>query len=108
MDQATATAVILNVIREYNEQVPNDHRIPETPDATLFGRHGALDSLGLVNLILMVEEHLENEYQIALTLADERAMSQERSPFHNVASLAGYICLLLNHSNDGNHKVKTS
>lgn len=101
MDEARATAVILSAVREYNEQVPTDRRIPETPETTLFGSNGHIDSLGLVNLILIVEEHLKDECQAALTLADERAMSQDRNPFHSVHSLASYICQLLNESKRG-------
>jgi acyl carrier protein len=99
MDEPTAVAVILSAIREYNEQVPTDERIPETPETTLFGSDGHVDSLGLVNLILIVEEHFEDECRVALTLADERAMSQDKNPFRSVHSLAGYVCQVLNKSN---------
>jgi acyl carrier protein len=98
MDQDGAIAVILSAVREYNEQVPAGRRIPETPETTLFGNNGHVDSLGLVNLILIVEERLKDEYQTALALADERAMSQDRNPFHTVHSLASYICGLFNES----------
>jgi len=101
MDEATVTGAILSAIRDYNLQVPADRRIPETAEAPLFGRHGHLDSLGLVNLIVMVEEQFEDVHHVALTLADERAVSQERSPFRNVQSLTAYICLLLNEGNNG-------
>jgi acyl carrier protein len=106
MDEAAAIAAILSVIREFNQQVPTDRRIPETPETTLFARDGHVDSLGLVNLILMVEERLKDEYRVALTLADERAMSQERNPFRSVRSLAGYICQVLNESNDLNESKR--
>jgi acyl carrier protein len=95
MDQAGVTAVILSAVGEFNAGVPAGYRIPETPDATLFGRGSKLDSLGLVNLILMVEERIESTYGVKLTLADERALSQERSPFRSVPRLAEYICVLL-------------
>ena len=95
MDQASLTAVILSAIGEFNEGVPPDQRVQDTPEAILFGRGGKLDSLGLVNLILMVEEQIQTSFGLQLTLADERAMSQERSPFRSVSSLAEYIGLLL-------------
>jgi acyl carrier protein len=101
MDQTGVIAVILSSVREYNQQVPTDRRIPETPDITLFGSDGQLDSLGLVNLILIVEENLEREYHVPITLADDRAMSQDKNPFRSVHSLAGYISQLLNESKRG-------
>ena len=98
MGESTAVSVILSAIREYNQQVPTDRRIPETPETALFGSEGHVDSLGLVNLILIVEEHLQEEYRVALALADERAMSQDRNPFGSVHSLAGYICQVMGES----------
>jgi hypothetical protein len=56
MNQTSVTAVILSEIGEFNEGVAADQRIPETVEATLFGPGGELESLGLVNLIQMVEE----------------------------------------------------
>jgi acyl carrier protein len=101
MDNATAVSAILDAVQQYNDEASPDRRIPPTPDAKLFGRGGALDSLGLVNLILLVEERISDQYGVALTLADERAMSQEKSPFRNVQTLAEYICFLMNGSNRG-------
>jgi acyl carrier protein len=60
----------------------------------LIGSGSLLDSLGLVNLIVDLEQRLADEYGISITLADERAMSQKHSPFRTVGSLAEYICLL--------------
>jgi acyl carrier protein len=98
MDEASVVAVILSAVGEFNEGVVADQRIPETAEAMLFGRGGKLDSLGLVNLILVVEEHIEKSYGVTLALADERAVSQERSPFRSVHRLAEYICVLLGES----------
>jgi acyl carrier protein len=61
----------------------------------LIGSGSLLDSLGLVTLIVDLEQRLEDEYGISLTLADERAMSQKNSPFRTVRSLADYIWLLM-------------
>jgi acyl carrier protein len=61
----------------------------------LFGRNGVFDSLGLVSLIAAVEVAVEDTFDVSVTLADERAMSQKSSPFVDVASLASYIGSLL-------------
>jgi len=62
----------------------------------LYGKNGALDSLGLVNLIVGVEQAVEDKCGCSITLADERALSQENSPFTTVNSLAEYLSVLLN------------
>lgn len=54
-----------------------------------------IDSLGLVEVILEVEQRLRREYGADVTLADERAMSQRHSPFRTVGTLADYADVLL-------------
>lgn len=67
--------------------------VPEPLDGgtRLLGRGAVLDSLGLVTLIVDLEERLEREFDATVSLANERAMSQTRSPFLSVASLTEYI-----------------
>lgn len=60
-------------------------------DTKIFADDGILDSLSLVALISEVEERLENELNIQVTLADEKAMSAKNSPFKDVKSLSLYI-----------------
>lgn len=62
---------------------------------SLFGTDGILDSMGLVNLVVALEERIQDEYDVAITLADERAMSRSKSPFRTVTTLAEYIEELL-------------
>lgn len=59
-------------------------------DTVLFGKNGALDSMGLVTLIVAVEQAIEDRFDASAGLADEKAMSQARSPYRSVASLADY------------------
>lgn len=59
--------------------------------AHLIGSSSLLDSLGLVRLIVDVEQRLQAEYGLSLTLADERAMSQKHSPFRTVLALTDYV-----------------
>ena len=58
---------------------------------SLFGEDGILDSMGLVNLVVNLEERIHEEYNIIVTLADERAMSRTESPFRSIRTLAAYI-----------------
>lgn len=60
----------------------------------LIGRASVLDSMGLVTLIVEVEQRLEADYDLVVVLADDRAMSQTRSPFLSVGSLADYVMQL--------------
>ena len=64
-------------------------------DTHLIGRDGVFDSMGLVNLILDVEQIVNDRYSLLISLADERAMSQKHSPFRSIGSLADYILTLI-------------
>jgi len=59
-------------------------------DTQLFGKDGVLDSMGLVTLIIAVEQALEDRFDSAVALADEKALSQSKSPYRSVSSLADY------------------
>jgi acyl carrier protein len=65
-------------------------RLATTPDAPLFGEGSPLDSLGLVSLLIDIEEALQ-DLGFQVTLSDARAMSQTKSPFRSVPALVAYI-----------------
>ncbi len=65
------------------------------PTTRLVGREAVLDSLALVTLIVDVEDRLLSEYSRSVTLANDRAMSQARSPFLTAGTLAQYVTDLL-------------
>ena len=65
------------------------------PATHLIGRRSVLDSLGLVTLIVEVEDRLMSTYGLSVTIADDRAMSQTRSPFLTPQTLAEYIGAIL-------------
>lgn len=68
---------------------------PFTASSDLFGGDSPLDSMDLVALVVDLEEQLRELFGKEITLADERAMSQEVNPFSKVETLTRYIHLLL-------------
>lgn len=90
MQRSDLEAIVLGAIRLTNRSLPADKRVDETPTAVIFGPGSALDSLGLVTLLIDVEDALRDGGMDVL-LSDDRAMSQKRSPFRDVPSLVGYI-----------------
>ncbi|TVP43567.1 MAG: acyl carrier protein [Gemmatimonadales bacterium] len=95
--------LVLRLAREVAESEQID--LPEDfdSDTRLFGDTGLLDSLGLVSLVLSVEEAIEDLTGVSVALADERAMSQTRSPFRTVRSLSEYATALSEESVAGSH-----
>jgi acyl carrier protein len=61
-----------------------------TRDTALFGPTGLLDSVGLVSLVLAVEQEVSERFGVAVALADEKALSQRHSPFRSVGTLVDY------------------
>jgi D-alanine--poly(phosphoribitol) ligase subunit 2 len=89
------TAVIVDALREHADSRAIMSPSPLGADTPLFGRDGVLDSLGLVALVVAVEQAIEDEYGVSLTLADERALSERKSPFATVGALAAYAARLI-------------
>jgi acyl carrier protein len=70
--------------------------VPPVDESTyLIGRRAVLDSLGLVTMIVNIEQKLSDGNGISVTIADERALSQEKSPFRTVRTLSDYVSLLV-------------
>jgi D-alanine--poly(phosphoribitol) ligase subunit 2 len=86
---------IFNSIEEINLQLENEDQLEKSSDTRLFGVNSNLDSLGLVNLLVIIEQNIEDEFDVITTIADERAMSQKYSPFQTVGTLTNYIEMLL-------------
>ena len=89
-------SIVENIISEVSNSIYTDNEeIVINENFVIYGDNSQLDSLALVSLIVAVEQNIEDEFGISITLADERAMSQENSPFRSVRSLADYVETIL-------------
>lgn len=87
--------LILNVINDF-AATQNMGELPKLDESTqLFGTNGLFDSLGLVAIIMDVEQEVENTLEVSITIADERAMSQKRSPFRTIGTFTDYVTSLV-------------
>ena len=87
--------IIFLAIDEMNEVLTPKEQLTKSEETVLYGSEGKIDSLGLINLIIMVEQNIEDEFNHTITLASEKAMSQKHSPFRTIGTLADYIDMLL-------------
>ncbi|GAC1506900.1 MAG: hypothetical protein NVS1B3_06850 [Candidatus Dormibacteraceae bacterium] len=83
--------VIYSAVDDLNEILDPQERLDKSEDMALIGQDARLDSLGLVNLIVLVEEKIQARFGVGVTLVDERAMSQSRSPFRTLGTLAEFV-----------------
>ena len=93
MDHPNILAIVLEAMELANRTRVGPQRLDVSPTAPLFGPPSPLDSLGLVALLIDMEEAFERAGH-PLVLSDERALSQTRSPFRDVPSLVSYIAQL--------------
>src|SRR5438128_11875568 len=88
-------AAIYRAIDWINGELPPDRQISKTLKTQLLGSQSVLDSMQLVTLIITIERELEDTFGVALTLANERALSMNESPFRSIQSLTDYIGILM-------------
>ena len=88
--------IIIGVLQDINDDIESELLENPTKETKLFGEDGELNSLELVSMITDLEEEIQDEFEKDITLADEKAMSQRKSPFGTVESLTEYIEMLIN------------
>ncbi|NQY37337.1 MAG: hypothetical protein HRT37_20740 [Alteromonadaceae bacterium] len=93
--------IIFNAIEMTNNMREDHRQIPLTETTELYGNNGHLDSMGLVAFLIDIEECLLDE-ELEITLSDEKAMSQSKSPFRNVQTLISYIDSCIKDLHHGN------
>ena len=98
LNEVKVTESILDTVEEFNKQVSAEQQLERSESTVLFGRKSKLDSLGLVNFIVAAEQQIFETFEVSVSLADERALSQKNSPFKTVSSLAKYAYELLKES----------
>ncbi len=89
--------VIFDAIEMTNNLREEDEKITISEHTQLYGQNGNLDSMGLVSFLIDIEESLQ-DHGMQISLSDERAMSQTKSPFRNVQALTDYIDTLVRES----------
>jgi len=98
-DPENIVAAIYRAVDWINGELPPDRQLIKAPETRLLGSQSVLDSMQLVSLIVTIEREVEDAFGDALTLADERALSMEASPFRSIQSLADYIGVLIEAGN---------
>ena len=89
--KAKILEIVGEIVDEFNAQASDDQQLEKEPDAPLYGGVGKLDSLGLVNVMVSVEQKVKDSFGVVINVANEKAISQENSPFRTVGGLVDYI-----------------
>jgi acyl carrier protein len=91
------THLVYRAVDELNEdlELQNVGNLNKDPGSVLYGAGATIDSMTLVSLIVAVEETIRRELGVSVTLANEKAMSMERSPFKTLGSLIDYAAVVV-------------
>jgi acyl carrier protein len=91
IDRNDAYKIVLESLQEVFIQVGTPAPDSITEDSVLVGSDSILDSLGVVSLIVEIEQRLESLHGISVILANDKAMSQRNSPFRTVGVLTDHV-----------------
>jgi acyl carrier protein len=95
------TRLVVSSLADVLEERGKPPQEPLGESTVLLGRQSVVDSLGLVSLLVDLEQRLHDERGATVTLADEKAMSRQTSPFRTVESLVDRLCALLEEQRHG-------
>jgi hypothetical protein len=87
--------LVYRTVDEVNEELEGDVKLDKDPASVLYGRGARIASMALVSFIVAVEDNLRAQLGLSVTLANEKAMSMERSPFKTLGSLIDYVVELV-------------
>jgi acyl carrier protein len=91
--------IIFKGLNALNSDLNESSQISVCQTTPLFGLNAAIDSLSLVSLIVDIETELNSEFNLSISLTDDRAMSRAQSPFERVDTLRDYILELVSENN---------
>lgn len=84
-------AIVFKALHSLNDELTDENKVEVNTQTPLFGKDAKIESLSLVSLIVDVEGELNSEFNLDISLTDDRAMTRAISPFTNVQSLKDYI-----------------
>ena len=100
-DKEKVLNCIYRAVDEVNELLPDDKQLEKSPDTILLGKAGKLESIDLVNILVATEGNIEEDFNIPISVTDERAVSEKSSPFKTIDTLCSFISNLLKEKVDG-------
>lgn len=83
--------LIYSIIDEHNLLNPEDLKLEKSLKTSLFGNESNLDSLGLVNFLVEVENTIKINIDQDICVINEELFLDENGPYDNVETLLDYI-----------------
>jgi acyl carrier protein len=96
MEKAKIFSIIIENVKSLVDTFPANEQFEVSEKTILFGNSSQIDSLSLVSVIVDLEMIFLDDYEMEISLTDDRAMTREISPFDNISNLGDYIYELVN------------
>jgi acetyltransferase-like isoleucine patch superfamily enzyme len=84
-------ALVLRAVAEVNRMLPDGGRLREDTSCALVQPQGPLDSLGVINLLVAVEDQVEADFGRRPNLTEMGVTSEDSSPLSSIGSLAKFV-----------------
>jgi acyl carrier protein len=94
--------LVLETLDEINEGLEEPEKIDRSINTILVGHGGQIDSLGLVQLIVSVEQKVNDNFNVEVSIVDDKAFSQNHSPFRTVGTLIDFVTGKIDENNSNN------
>ena len=95
VDKEDIIALIYEVLDETNGMLPTEQQVEKSLETALYGPKSPVDSLGLITLIVGIEQKVDEKFGATIILAEDGKMFQPDSPLSRVDFLAEHITMLL-------------
>jgi acyl carrier protein len=89
--RSDAYEIVLASLNEVFLQGGTEAPASVSDDTVLVGTEAVVDSLGVVQLIVEIEQRVEQGHGVSITLANDKAMSARNSPFRTVGVLTDHV-----------------
>src|SRR5688572_3385540 len=89
--------IVYTAIDDFNEMQDEDEQLEKQPGAILFSRpgyteKGVLDSMGIVNLLISIDEALDSDQRtVDLSFDINHILENKEQILHNIDSLVNHI-----------------
>lgn len=90
MNREEILDLVLETVRAYRLAMNAGDETAIEPETSLFGPGGTLDSIGLVSVVIELEQKLSDLSGRDVSLMNDRAMSRSHNPFRTPRALAEY------------------
>ena len=84
------TMLVYGAIDQLNERLAVEQRLEKSLNTPLLGRDGRLDSIGFINLIVLVEQKCQEEFRVGISLSDE-IQKLDDNPVQTVGSFVDFL-----------------